>query len=225
MVTAFLPCRAGSQRIPNKNTKEFSGNKGGLLTIKLKQLLEVPLIDRIILSTNDQKVIDIAFNMDSRVFIDVRPEHLATSETSTDDLINYVPNIISEGHILWTHVTSPFLNSDIYQLAIKQYLDNIKSGRYDSLMTVNKLQTFLWDKNGSVNYDRNVEKWPRTQTLPELFEINSGIFINSANNYLKYNDRIGVNPFLYQTQGLASFDIDWPEDFHLAELMYSNING
>ena len=60
----------------------------------------------------------------------------------------------------------------------------------DANFRVNKIQTFLWDKEKPINYNRSVEKWPRTQTLPELFEINSGFFINSRENYLKYEDRI-----------------------------------
>ena len=34
MITAFLPCRKGSQRIPDKNVKPFAGIEGGLLKIK-----------------------------------------------------------------------------------------------------------------------------------------------------------------------------------------------
>lgn len=67
------------------------------------------------------------------------------------------------------------------------------------------------------------EKWPRTQTLPELYEVNSGVFINSLDNYLNFKDRIGKKPFLYRTEGLSSFDIDWPEDFDMAENLYKNI--
>lgn len=223
MITAFLPCRAGSERIPKKNTKRFSGIEGGLLIIKLKQLLEVESIQKIVVSTNDQEVIDIAVNLNEKIIIDYRPEFLATSETSTDDLINYVPSIIQEGHVIWTHVTSPFLDENIYRLAIAKYLEEIKLGKYDSLMTVNKIQTFLWTTKGSVNYDRNIEKWPRTQTLPKLFEVNSGVFINSVDNYLRFNDRIGIQPFLYETEGVVSFDIDWPDDFELAELIYTRI--
>ena len=41
MITAFIPCRAGSERIAKKNTKLFAGKEGGLLAIKLEQLLKV----------------------------------------------------------------------------------------------------------------------------------------------------------------------------------------
>lgn len=224
MITVFLPCRAGSERVPNKNTKPFGGVQGGLLTIKLNQLLKAKLVDRIVVSTNDSKVIEIARRTSNKIIIDLRPEKLATSSTSTDDLICYVPEIINEGHVVWTHTTSPFLNEENYDKAISVYLNKIKNKDNDSLMTVNSLRTFLWNEQGSYNYDSSVEKWPRTQTLPNLLEVNSGIFINSVDNYKKYRDRIGLKPYMMQTEGYASFDIDWPEDFDLGELIYEKLN-
>jgi len=100
----------------------------------------------------------------------------------------------------------------------------LDSENFDSLMTVNKIHSFLWDSKGSYNYDREKEKWPRTQTIEELFEINSGIFINSIKNYNKFDDRIGEKPFLMNTKGFESFDIDWPDDFKLAEIIYKGLN-
>src|SRR5690606_16707270 len=129
---------------------------------------------------------NIGSRISKKIIIDIRPEHLATSQTSTDELIKYVPTIIKEGHVLWTHVTSPFLSSNTYQTAIEKYFKVLNAGTYDSLMTVNKIQTFLWNQQGSINYNREIEKWPRTQTLPKIYEINSGIFINSISNYLKF---------------------------------------
>jgi len=62
MITAFLPCRKGSQRIPDKNIKSFAGNEGGLLNIKLRQLVECELIDQILVSSNDERVLENATN-------------------------------------------------------------------------------------------------------------------------------------------------------------------
>lgn len=223
MITVFLPCRAGSQRVPKKNTKDFAGIKGGLLVIKLTTLVKVKSISKIVVSTNDQEVIDIAegFN-NSKIVIDIRPDYLASSETSTDDVINYVPTIISEEHILWTHVTSPFISANTIQEGIDLYFEE---NGYDSLMTVNKVQTFLWNQDGAINYNRKVEKWPRTQTLPSLYEINSGFFISSRNNYIKRQDRIGQKPYLFVTKGFESVDIDWPDDFILAEMIFKHQNS
>ena len=224
MVTVFLPCREGSQRVPFKNTKPFSGVEGGLLKIKLIELLKVPSVRKIVLSTNDLKVIEIAEKINTnKIVIDRRSDYLSSSLTSTDDLINYVPKIIKDTHILWTHVTSPFVTADTYELIIMKYFVKLKEG-FDSLMTVNKIQNFLWNEKGSINYDRSIEKWPRTQTLPKLYEVNSGVFINSLDNYKLFEDRIGKIPFLYETEGYTSFDIDWPEDFLLGELIYKSLN-
>lgn len=226
-ISVFLPCRAGSERVPKKNTKPFAGIEGGLLRIKLNQLIACQSIDTIMLSTNDEEVIQIAEALSNdKIVIDRRPEHLATSSTSTDDLVKYVPQIIKEGAVLWTHVTSPFINEKIYAEAIGQYKEfsDRKEG-YDSLMSVTPLKTFLWNKKGAVNYDRAKEKWPRTQTIDPLYEINSGIFLTDIEVYKNLQDRIGSNPYLFETNDIDSFDIDWEEDFFIAEAIYKKLHS
>ena len=105
-VIAFLPCRKGSQRVKNKNVRDFAGISGGLTYIKISQLLKVKEIKTIVISTNDEEVKTIAKSFDDkRIVIDNRPDYLAESSTSTDELIAYVPKIIESGLVLWTHVT------------------------------------------------------------------------------------------------------------------------
>lgn len=218
-VVAFLPCRSGSQRVPQKNTRNFAGVDGGLTKIKLNQLLECSEIDRIVVSTDDEKVADIANKIAQErgreIEVIERPAHLATSETSTDTLIKYVPTIINSGIVLWAHVTSPFVTAEIYKNAVQKYHEVVNDKEHDSLMSVTKIQTFLWDENGPVNYDRNKEKWPRTQTLPEWYEVNSAFFISNIGTYIEMGDRIGRHPYLYELEGVESVDIDWQKDFIL----------
>ena len=220
-INVFLPMRAGSERVPRKNTKRFAEVDGGLCEIKLKQLLASQLINNIFVSTNDPVVMAICrkFNCD-KIKVIPRPDELATSSTSTDDLIKYAPSIMPEAHILWTHVTSPFIGPDIYDNMIETYFKNIAS--YDSLMTVTKLQAFLWNENGPFNYDLNAEKWPRTQTIEPLWEVNSGAFITTNEIYRKRIDRIGTNPYFFQLSVDVAFDIDWPSDFTMAEAIFKS---
>ncbi|HAS8557963.1 TPA: acylneuraminate cytidylyltransferase family protein [Vibrio vulnificus] len=221
-ISVFLPCRKGSERIPNKNTKDFGGVKGGLLKIKLDQLLKVKRVEEIHVSSNDEVVLDFASTYkNSKIIIDERPDFLGKSNTRTDELIEYVPKIISSGHVLWTHVTSPFINENGYDAIISKYLSAVNEG-YDSLMTVKELRGFIWNKNTSLSYDRKVEKWPRTQTIEPLYEIDSSVFMNSVDQYIKFKDRIGMNPFMYVQNFESSIDIDWPEDFLLAEKLWLN---
>ena len=222
IIDIFLPCRGSSQRIKNKNIKKFSNFKFGLLELKILQLIKIKNVNNIIVSTNDEKIINY-FNKNkfNKVILIKRPNYLSGPYTKTDTLIKYVPKILRSDHILWTHVTSPFFNNIDYDNAIQVYKKNIKQN--DSLIGVNKIQNFLYSKTKPINFNRNKEKWPRTQTLKKLYEVNNAIFISSRENYLKYNDRIGKKPFLLEIEKIKSFDIDWPEDFLIAENIYETL--
>jgi CMP-N-acetylneuraminic acid synthetase len=223
MITAFLPCRKGSQRIPDKNVKPFAGYPGGLLGIKLDQLCKTKKLDSILVSSNDERVLEYAsLRTDSRVVVSERPDHLGANTTTTDSLIEYVPELISEGDVLWTHVTSPFINELDYDSFIDAYKNALLKG-FDSLMTVQKIQGFLWDEKKPINYDRKERKWPMTQTLSPIFEVDSGAFISSISNYKMIGDRIGLNPFMYEQEKIKATDIDWPEDFEFAQRIWNAV--
>jgi len=220
-ITAFLPCRKGSERVPRKNIRPFGSYGHGLVEIKLGQLLACPEIDQIMLSTNDEEIIDYAATLDrSRLKVHRRVEHLSSSATSTDDLVGHAHDLIGTGHILWTHVTSPFVDSKLYSDIIHVYRDALQNG-YDSLMTTTLLHAFLWSDESPLNYDRTIEKWPRTQTLAPVHEINSAVFLAPTEVYLRCEDRIGDRPLLYALDKLRAMDVDWEEDFVVAETLFT----
>ena len=104
---------------------------------------------------------------------------------------------------------------------VRTYYLELENG-FDSLMTVNSFRNFLWDsdKNDLVNR-KGIEKWPRTQDLKIYYEIDSAVFLTSRQIYINNMDRIGNSPYLYELDKIKSTDIDWPEDFKLAEVIYS----
>lgn len=227
-ITVFLPTRKGSERVLKKNTRKFSSFEGGLLELKLNQLIKSSLIGEIVLSTNDEESILVGNEFAKRcekVRVVIRPDSLALSTTSLTDLVDYVPSIASFNHILWTHVTSPFVTEVDYDKAITEYF-NALTKEYDSLMSVKKFQNFLWSKEAKDIINRvSREKWPKTQDLMDLYEINSALFISTKTNYNLNNDRIGKNPYLFEQDNLKSFDIDWEDDFELAEFIYNQKNS
>lgn len=215
----FLPCRKGSQRVPRKNIKPFAGYPFGLIEIKIKQLVQSKTIDEIVLSTNDEDILSYVSSLNiANLRIHERIASLSSSETSTDQLIAHALELIPYGDILWTHVTSPFINAYHYDHIVNCYREKILAG-HDSLMTVTELYGFLWQNEKPINYYRQQEKWPRTQTLTPIHEVNSGVFLASSDVYCRLVDRIGDRPYLYILDKLTSHDIDWPEDFVIAECM------
>lgn len=218
-INVFLPCRKGSQRVPKKNIKPFADFQNGLIQIKLQQLIDSKKVANIYLSTNDDEILEYASALNHpKIILHKRAESLSSSDTSTDELVAHALSLIKEGHILWTHVTSPFLNAQSYDSIISKYEEILTQG-YDSLMTTNLIHGFLWNGSEPINYDRNKEKWPRTQTIKPIHEINSAIFLSSAKLYKELDDRIGKKPYLYPLDKIEGFDIDWEDDFKIAEAM------
>jgi CMP-N-acetylneuraminic acid synthetase len=134
----------------------------------------------------------------------------------------HVADLIPFGLVLWTHVTSPFADEQVYADAIAAYFAHQGEGLCDSLVSANRLQTFIWDSSGPVNYDRCLEKWPRTQTLPLWYELNSAIFLAPAETYRERHDRIGSRPFVYELEFPACVDVDTESGFRLAEGIWSH---
>lgn len=224
-VAFFIPTRKGSERVKNKNTKPFAGIEGGLVENKIKQILETKLVDEIIFSSNDEQCISIAEKFrDQRMRIVKRPEELCLSTTNLQDLICYVPTITDADHILWGHVTTPLCGADQYDAGIKLYLEKLNEN-YDSLIGVTELKNFLLNKEGRlINNTTNIP-WPRTQDLEALYPINHTMFLAKREVYVKQKNRIGQKPVLHIMDELHSFDIDWPDDFVIAEIMYNNLYG
>lgn len=222
----FLPTRKGSQRVKSKNTRSFAGIQGGILELKLRQLMDSKTLSSIVLSTNDELSMEIAHNIDPKqvkIKVIKRPEELCLDTTVLTDLIKYVPTIVEEKHIIWGHTTTPFVNAKDYDNGIEQYFNKLKEG-FDSLISVMPLQNFLLDGEAKVfNYDAGVNRWPRTQDLPTLYEVNHAMFITSRNIYQQDHNRVGVKPFLYEQDKIKSFDIDWVEDFLIAEAIYEKL--
>lgn len=218
-VTCFLPCRAGSQRVTRKNIKPFAGYEHGLIQIKLRQLLATKNIDEVVLTTNDEAILTYADSLDvPRLKLHRRDEELSSSATSTDELVGHALELIPDGNILWTHVTSPFVTAMHYDKIVETYFAQCELG-CDSLMTTTAIHSFLWQDEHPVNYDRTIEKWPRSQTLPPVHEVNSGAFLSSVFLYRELGDRIGRRPYLYGMDKFTGFDIDWHEDFVIAECL------
>lgn len=224
-IAFYLPTRKGSERVKNKNTRNFAGIEGGLVENKLNQLLATKFIDEIIFYSNDDTCITVAEKYkDNRLKIIERPTELCLSSTNLQDLICYVPTITDADHILWGHVTTPLCGADQYDASIKLYLEKLDEG-YDSLVGVTELKNFLLNKEGKLINNTTDIPWPRTQDLEALYLINHTMFLAGREVYIEQKNRIGQKPLLHVMDEIHSFDIDWPDDFIIAELMYIKMYG
>ena len=218
MISIFLPIRAGSKRVVNKNFKPLPNYKFGLTEIKIKQLLKFKeLINsrnlkekfEYIVSTNCTKTINF---LKKYKWINVyKRSYKASKDDSMDELIKIVPSICKGEYILWTHVTSPYFNHFDYLDFVKKFLKNKK---YKSAFSADILQKFLFTKKrGWISHEIKKKKWPRTQDLEIVYIINSAAFITKREIYEKKKDRLDNNPLPIISRSFSSYDIDTLEDF------------
>ena len=216
-VTAVIPCRKGSTRMGfDKQLANFAGTT--LMDIKVNQLLKSKYITNIVLSTDDQNILNRYNHKKIKAF---KRDSLILHSTDANTMVDVCLQHVDEGVVIITHCTSPFF--DEYDNAIKIF----RSTDCDSLLTARKIGSFVFDPNinNVVNCDRTIEKWPKTQDLPLWYEFDSAIEpIMTIDTMRKVHDKLGENPYFYITNALQSIDIDYKEEWELAEKLWKALN-
>lgn len=86
MKVAIIPARGGSKRIPRKNIKEFHGKP--MIAYSIEAAQESGCFDRIIVSTDDQEIADVAIEYGAEVPF-IRPANIADDYATTMDVIQH----------------------------------------------------------------------------------------------------------------------------------------
>jgi len=222
-ITALLPLKANSTRVPRKNFRSFCGKP--LYRWMLDTLLSLKEIDQIVINTDArQDLIALGLPDDSRVVIRDRRAQICGDDVSMNRIIEDDIASIQSDTYLMTHTTNPLLESVTIRNAMATYYDERDKNRHDSLFTVNRIQTRFYRKDGiPVNHDPK-DLIP-TQNLEPWFEENSNLYIFSKNSFQATGNRIGQNPFLYESPPLTSMDIDTEKDWAMATAMQKITEG
>ena len=218
-ITALLPMKATSERVPNKNMKNFDG--APLYHAVMKTLLSSKYIEKVVINTDSKAIArDAKEHFGEKVIIIDRPVEIQGGDVSMNIIIDYDLKHLDGKHFLQTHSTNPLLTTETLDKAIKHYFDGLE--QHDSVFGVTKVQTRFYDKDANpVNH--NPQKLLRTQDLEPLFEENSNFYIFSKDAFEKAGKkRIGLKVSVFEVNKLEAVDIDEPEDFILAELLYKN---
>ena len=214
-LVAIIPVRAGSQRVKNKSIRNFHDTN--LLEHKIKQLLTIPEINKIILTTDS----DIAKEIGKKYNITIldRTGYYSTSECNNSDFFKYIAEQtdITDQYLMYTPVTSPFIKRETIINIIQKFKENLEN---DSIIPVEIIKHHMWMNGKPLNY--SLEKAPNTQDLPNIFALNYACSIISRENQIKYSNLCGKNPFFYELSQFEAIDIDTMYDFEIAQLLYKN---
>lgn len=215
--TALIPVRAGSRRIKNKNTQPFAGSN--LLIHKIRQLKKVAEIDKIIVSSDSDLMLQMA--IDEGVNIHKRALEYADEKTkSFGEMVEYVVGDIETDYICWTPCVCPLVDENIISSMIKKFKQELEfSEKYDSMVSASLLKEYLWYNGKTVNY--SIDKHVKSQDLPDYFIIINGCFISSKINILHNKFCYGYKPYIYEVSKIQSIDIDDEYDLEIARILYN----
>lgn len=209
---AIVPMKLNNRRLPQKNTKPFTNGKP-LCWYILSTLLKIDQIDEVYVYCS---------NPDIQEFIPAGVKYLPRSTSLDQDTTKmnevlqcFAADVPADVYVM-THTTAPFVRAE----SICKGLDAVLSGEYDSAFAAKKLQDFLWKDGAPFNY--TLDRIPRTQDLPALYEETSGFYIYRNEVMTEKNRRIGDRPYIVEVGQIEGTDIDEAEDFAIADALFNH---
>jgi len=219
-IAAIVPMRHTSERVPGKNYRNFDGKP--LYHYVIESLLACKAITQVVIDTDSPVILEDAAANFPDVTLMERPAHLRAGEIPMNDVLLNTINQLDADFFLQTHSTNPLLSATSVQKAVEIFLEIFPV--YDSLFTVTRLQTRLWDELArAVNHNPNILL--RTQDLPPIYEENSCMYIFSKEILTRRHNRIGDRPYLLEIPKEEAQDIDVELDFKIAEFLYKARTG
>ena len=148
-IVGLIPVKGSSERVPNKNLREFNGQS--LLEVKLNQLSKAKGFERIIVSSESEKVLNIAIA--NGFDIHKRDPKYSTSHIPMSDVYSYIASEIEGDNIAWINATNPLAEAEIYTKAAQTYHE--MSNNYDCLLSAINVQENFFYNGVPVNFKPN----------------------------------------------------------------------
>ena len=217
-IYAIIPIKHNSERVPGKNYKDFNGKP--LFYWIIKTVLNCNYINKIIIDTDSptiKKLVPMYFEKIDKIILYNRPKHLHGGHIPTNDLfINVIEDLkLDADYYFQTHTTNPMLKTTTINDAIGIFLKKKEEG-YESMFSVKTHHTRFYDKNGN-DMNHNRFKLIPTQELDPIYEENSCMYLFTKESLFKFKARIAKKAYMYKMNDIESTDIDWPDDFELAQ--------
>lgn len=216
-LVALMPMRHSSERVKGKNYRPF-GDGRPLFQHVLDVLVSTEGIDKVVIDTDSPIVTEICEKDYPQVQIIDRPENLRDGTTPMNAVLLHDIGLVESDFYLQTHSTNPLLSRDTLRRAVDDFFAHYPV--HDTLFSVTRLQTRLWDQLGrAINHNPSILL--RTQDLPPIYEENSCIYIFSKDTLLSRHNRIGLRPYMFEIDPFEAVDIDEEINFRIAEAIFA----
>jgi pseudaminic acid cytidylyltransferase len=222
MNLCVIPARGGSKRIPRKNIKEFCGKP--MIAYAVEVARASGLFTQVIVSTDDSEIAAIAKNFGAEIPF-VRPPELADDYTATAPVISHAINAseslgCSVDNVCCMYPAAPFIQIDDLTEALFLMEKTNAKFSFPVAEFPSAIQRALRrDQNGLLSPFQPEHELTRTQDLELVYHDVGQFYWGSREAWLD-NTRIHSNGAGLIIPGWRVVDIDTPQDWYRAELIY-----
>ncbi|OUR98817.1 hypothetical protein A9Q84_05230 [Halobacteriovorax marinus] len=219
-ILVIIPARKGSKRIPGKNTKELGGKT--LIQWTLDTVLKVDGVEKILISTDDEKILNICKQYGVMAPW-LRPRELSSDTASSVDVCLHALDWFENEHgkvdsLMLLQPTSPFRTDE----SIKRGIDLFKSNPEIPVIGFSRTidhPYWCFKKDGdflSPMFGLGRLK-TRSQDLDPSYTVNGAFYLVGVEHFREKRSFYAevVNPLIMNDK--ESIDIDLPRDWSYAE--------
>ena len=226
MKLAVIPARGGSKRIPYKNIKSFGGKP--MIAWSIQAAKESGMFDRIVVSTDDTEIADIARDFGADVPF-LRPAELSDDHTGTTPVVAHAIDWhqargYDPSQICCIYATAPFVQAD----DIRQGADALTQSDADFAFSVTSF-AFPIQRAIRLRTDGRVEMFEpdhfqtRSQDLPEAYHDAAQFYWGTRSAWLSGMPIFCAASVPVILPRFRVQDIDTPEDWEQAEALMQAI--
>lgn len=226
-ILAIIPARGGSKGIKRKNIKMFNGRP--LIAYTIQQARAAKLITRVIVSTEDREIMNVAQQYGAEVPF-LRPRSLAQDNSRATDAFEHLLKKLrkKEGYrpdyIIVLQVTSPLRTVADIDKAINLFLKHNADSLVSICQTENLLITREKKKKARIKiFNPEFLHSPNRQELSDVYKLDgSMIYIVKTGLFLKHKSCFVGKMIGYEIERWRAVDLDEPQDFIVGELLHKN---
>jgi CMP-N,N'-diacetyllegionaminic acid synthase len=224
-LVAFVPARAGSQRVPGKNIRPLGGHP--LLAYAIATARQSGVADRVICSTDSEEIAEIARWYGAEVPF-LRPAELATSTSPDIEWLRWFVDELPERYDLCALIraTNPFRGPEVVRRGLEQLLATPEADSIRAVELVKQHPGKMWVVEGEtmrplLAQSHLDEAWHagQYQALPKVYVQNSALEIVWTRAVVETGTREGRVLAPYFTDGHEGFNVDDEEDWARAEAL------
>ncbi len=225
MNIAIIPARGGSKRIPRKNIKIFCGQP--MIAYAISAAKESGLFDRIVVSTEDEEIAQIAKKWGAETPF-LRPVELADEHTATVPVVVHAIEACRAlgwkfDNVCCIYPSVPFIQVDDLIGAINQFAEGNADYCFPVTVYPSAIQRSLKRlSDGKMQPFYTEFESTRTQDLEPAYYDVGQFYWGRVNSWLS-NPKIHSSGLGYAIPNWRVVDIDTLDDWLRAELMYRSI--